>query len=182
MYSAFRPVSIYEKSGMAIQRFILTCSGPSALWLSVIRQKLTLKMVAENSFETAINIRLVLYATSEKTVLFICTATITWDPFNWIYLSKLCDCPTGRWFSQYWIPVPPTQKSMGNLNLYCVFLHFSFFSTFILPCLNYCFIKSKHTPIKNFVSNFCCSKLKFSSPLLPAVFQNIFLSPIYALL
>ena len=143
---------------MAIQRFILTCSGPSALWRSVIRQKLTLKMVAENSFETSINVYLVLDATSETTVVFICTVTRNRGHCNWICLSKLCGCPNGRWFSQYSIPALP-RRNVRAIYI-CVLSHFVPFSFFlffppsVLPCLNYCFIKSKHTAINYFVSNF----------------------------
>ena len=36
----------------------------------------------------------------------------------------------------------------------CLSSFFLFFIPSILPCLSYCFIKSKHTPINHFVSNF----------------------------
>lgn len=108
---------------------ILTYSGPSALWRSVIRQKLTLKVVTENSFETPINVYLVLDATSETTVLSICTVTRNRDHCNWICLSKLCDCPNGRWFSQYSIPALP-RRNLRAIYI-CVLSHFVSF--FIFP-------------------------------------------------
>ena len=118
---------------MAIQRFILTCSGPSALWRSVIRQKLTLKMVAENSFETSINVYLVIDATPETTAPFISTVTRTWDHCNWTCLSKLCDCPNGRWFSQYSIPAPPPPPGRNLWTVYVCILLSHFVSSFIFP-------------------------------------------------